>query len=216
MTSPLSWRIASSVSNSASIYVPSGGALLDGSESDGTSKLTAPTTAMTSNWDALNGTFTNTAGTAPDGSGNASKLLESAVTDRHIIYTIGFAITAGATVTYSIYSKMITRRYLQMTAGPGGAAAIYAFFDLQAGSVTNSGTVSPDGTTVVSATNCQAAVNGFYKCTLTGKVDAGTTSPYLTLALSDVATYGAPLSAESPSYLGVITNGALFWRPKVV
>lgn len=210
------WNLNIGIGLGSNAAALSGTPLLDGSESDGTSKLDAPTTAMTSNWNALNGTFTNTAGTAPDGSGNASKLLETAVTDRHIIYNIGFAITAGATVTYSIYAKMITRRYLQMTVGPGGAAAIYAYFDLQAGAVTNSGTISPDGTTVVSATNCQAAVNGFYKCTLTGKVDAGTTSPYLTLALSDVATYGAPLSADSPSYLGVITNGALFWRPKVV
>lgn len=216
----MTWAIASGIAgglaSSAAVYAPSGSVLLDGSESDGTNKLIGGNADFTTNWTGLNATLTANNAVAPDTTTTAARLLETAVTDRHIAYIIGFSITAGATVTYSVYAKQITRRYLQMTVGPGGAAAIYAYYDLQAGTVTNSGTISPDGTTVVSATNCQAAVNGFYKCTLTGKVDAGSTTPYLTLALSDVATYGAPLSSDSPSYLGVITNGAYLWRPKVV
>lgn len=215
MTSPLSWRIAGAVSNRAAIYVSSGSSLLDGSESDGTNKLNAPSQDFGANWTALNTTLTANSIVAPDTTTTAAQLLETAVTDRHILYTISsFAITGGASVTYSVYAKMITRRYLQITVA--NTAKVYAYYDLQAGTMTGSGTVSPDGSTAISATNCQAAVNGFYKCSITAVLDAATTAPYFQFSLSDVATYGAPLSSDSPSYLGVITNGAALWRPKVV
>jgi len=198
----------------AALFVPGSAPLLDGSESDGTNKLDAPTAAFSSNWNTSNATFVDDIDTAPDGTTTGARLLETAVTDRHILYNIGYFITAGASVTYSVYAKMITRRYLQVMVA--NSSRLYAYFDLQTGTVTDSGTVSPDGSTNLSATSCQAAVNGYYKCTITGILDASTTQPYFQFGLSDVATYGAPLSSDSPSYLGNTSNGAYLWRPKVV
>lgn len=200
------------VTNAAAI---SGGvALLDGSESDGTNKLDAPTSAFSANWNTVDATFTDDIDTAPDGTTTGARLLEAATTNRHILYNVGYTITAGGVVTYSVYAKMIARRYLQISVANSSRLIVY--YDLQAGIVTDTKLVAPDGSTAISATSCQAAVNGYYKCSLTGILDASTTQPYFQFGLSDVPTYGAPLAADSPSYLGNVANGAALWRPKVV
>lgn len=195
-------------------YSPAAATLLDGSESDGTNKLDAPTSAFSANWSTIDATFTDDIDTAPDGTTTGARLLEAATTNRHILYNVGFTITAGGSVTYSIYAKSITQRYLQVTVANSSRLIVY--YDLQTGTVTDTELVSPDGSTALSASSCQAAVNGYYKCSLTGILDASTTQPYFQFALSDVATYGAPLAADSPSYLGNVTYGAYLWRPKVV
>jgi len=187
----------------------SGAALLDGSEADGTQLL--PSTDF-SGWGSLGGTFTANNTTAPDGTTTAGRFLEDTSTARHGMYSVGgWSFTAGTSHTYSFYVKSITRRYFQLLVS--GTGKIYAYFDLQTGTVTNSGV---DTGTSVTATSCQAAVNGFYKCSLTGIVDGSSTAPFVHAMCSDVATYGAPLDSNSPSFTGNAANGLYLWRPKVV
>jgi len=195
-----------------------GGALLDGSEADGTNLISgAGNLDFSSGWNTLDTTLTANNALAPDGTTTAARVLEAATTARHILYHQPATITAGSSRTYSFYAKSITRRYLQISIqGTPGSSKIYAYFDLQTGLVTNSGVLNASGGTAVSSTSCQAAVNGFYKCTLVGIVDGTTTMPFVVPALSDVATYGAPLDVESPSFAGNAANGLYLWRPKVV
>ncbi len=54
------------------------------------------------------------------------------------------------------------------------------------------------------------------KCTLTGKVDAGSTSPFFQVMCSDRGTHSAPFDSDTPAYAGDVTKGLYLWRPKVV
>jgi len=199
--------------NVAALYAAASGGLLDGSESDGTNLITDSGHLDFSGWNTLNSTLTANNATAPDGTTTAARMLEDSSTGRHILYLTPGFITAGGTYTYSFYAKSITRRYFQLLVA--GSSKIYAYFDLQTGTVTDSGTANPDGSTAVISTNCEAGANGFYKCTLRGICDGTSTLPYFVPSLSDVATYGSPLDANSPSYAGNTSNGAYLWRPKM-
>ncbi len=185
---------------------------LDGSESDGVNLLTG-TNAMTSGWTTLDTTLTNAAAVASDGTTTASSMLEAATTARHGVYQLATIGGGNPAVNYSCYAKQVTRRYLQILivrADTGGR--MWAYYDLQAGTVTDSGT---SGIAILNSTAIAAGANGYYKCTLNGNCTAGgNTQAYVSIMASNVATYGAPLDSDSPSYLGVITNGAYLWRPK--
>lgn len=195
-------------------FTPAGSSLLDGSEADGTNILSGGLLDFSSSWGTLNVSLTPNNGLAPNGATEAAQMLETAANDRHGIYaSVSFSITAGGSYIWSVYAKAITRRYLQIAVA--GSGKIYAYFDLLTGVVTTSGTLTPDGATVVSAVNCQAAVNGFYKCSLAGIVDGVSATPFLQYMTSDVGTYGAPLSSDSPSFTGNTSNGVYLWRPKV-
>lgn len=108
------------------------------------------------------------------------------------------------------------RRYLQLGLASNTVATNKAlcYIDLQTFVFTDPelrGTASSITNTLASP-----AVNGFYKyefdCNLNGHV---TDNPFFQIALSDVATYGAPLSSDSPQYLGDGASGAYVWRPKL-
>lgn len=202
--------------NVAALYASAGGSLLDGSESDGTNLITdAGQLDFSGSWGALNATLTPNNALAPNGATAAARILEDSATGRHGAYLYFYGITVGGTQTYSFYAKAITRQYLQIIIGGSGNAKIYAYYDLLGGTVTNSGTESPDGSTVVSGTSCAAAQNGFYKCTLTGIVDAGSVAVFFQGMASDVSTYGSPLDSGSPSFAGNTSNGVYLWRPKI-
>lgn len=203
--------------NVAALYASAGGSLLDGSESDGTNQLTGGQSLFTSDWGSVEATLTPSNAVAPNGATEAARLLETTANDRHIIYGSAFYLpSAGASFTYSVYAKAINRQYIQLMVGSGAATRVYAYFDLINGTVTDSGFVSGSGGTAVSATSIQAAVNGFYKCSMTMIYDGSTSVLTPQIDLSDVATFGAPLSANSPQYTGNASNGAYLWRAKVV
>lgn len=192
-----------------------GAPLLDGSESDGTNLISGGPLAFTSGWGSLDVTLTANNATDPAGGSAAATVRESATTTRHGIY-IQQSITAGNTYNWSIYAKSVTRQYMQLfLASSGGATRIYAYFDLINGTVTDSGILSSSGSSMGTPT-IQAAVNGFYKCSMPSVVIDGTdANPYFQPMCSDASTYGAPLTLNSPSFLGVSGNGLNLWRPKV-
>jgi len=194
-----------------------GGGGLDGSESDGTTILNAGEANFTSGWSNLNGSLTANTAAGADGTTTAADFLENTNNSRHGTYATP-TIGGGSTRTYSVYAKSITRRYMQMfIANNGGtAAAIYIYFDLQSGSVTDSAILINSGVTTLGTPTIEAGANGYWKCTAPGvKVNATDNTPYWQLMCSDVATYGAPLSSNSPSFTGNTSNGLRLWRPKV-
>lgn len=197
-------------------FTPGGAVLLDGSESDGANLLLSGPAALTSGWNTLDATLTSNNAVAPNGATEAARILEQATTNRHGIYHQP-SISAGDTRTYSAYAKSITRRYVQLlVAANSGTGTIYAYFDLLTGAVTASGIGVNSGTTTIGTPTIEAAVNGFWKCTVPGVRLNGTAAlPFFQLMASDVGIHGAPLVSDSPSYAGNTSNGLHVWRPKV-
>lgn len=198
----------------ASYKISSGGSLT-GSESDGTQLLPTNTGAgdkgFTSDWNALVTSITTASTTAPDGTTSAALITDTTGDTRHIIYYyLGGGLTANTNFTISVYAKQNTRRYLQILIASGVANdKFYGYYDLQAGTVTSTGSI---GSGVYGSSSIAAGANGFYKCILTGKTPD--TGAIVHFALSDVSTYGSPLASDSPSFAD---SGSSFylWRPKV-
>lgn len=209
------WQLRSTgiISGRAALYPAAGGALLDGSESDGTSIL-AGGNGMTG-WATENASFTTGTTLAPDGTTTAATFTENSALGRHLMYQQTSAADYTVTRHFSIYAKMNGRRYLQiLPASSGGAWKVSVYFDLQSFVVTDSDLIG--GATSISNATMTAAVNGFYKCEF--DFILGSTSSdaaYIQFALSDVGTYGAPLSSDSPSYTGDNASGSFLWRAKV-
>ena len=191
------------------------GGLLDGSELDGT-QLFAGDAAMTSGWTGTDASLTANAVLAPNGATDGASAVENTSNSRHIVYQQKGSLTADATFRFSVYAKQNVRRYLQLiyTADNGTAGSTSAYFDLQAGAVTDTDVIGA-AQSIANAT-IQAAVNGYYKCSCDVRLSATTTAVYAIFALSNVGTYGAPLDSDSPQYTGDGTSGAYLWRPKLV
>ncbi len=200
--------------NVAALYAAAASGGLDGSESDGTNKYDA-SEALFGGWATYESTLTTNAGNSPAGTTTAASLLETVNNDRHIAWAPSKDVISGTAYTYSIYLKSITRRYAQVLVYGQSSPKIYAYFDLQTGTVTDTGMVSPDGSSAISSTNCEVGANGFYKCTLRGILDGTSSVTNLQVSLSDVATYGANVTAGAPYYVGSTSNGAYLWRPKM-
>jgi hypothetical protein len=190
------------------------GGLLDGSEADG-SQLFTGNAAMTTGWTTDQATFTASVATAPNGATDAGSLIESTNTTRHIIYQ---QVTGLSDVLYrySVYAKETGRRYLVVfVASDNGTAGVaYSYFDLQTGTATDTGLTG--GTQTATNATIAAAVGGFYKCSFDFRMSATTTAVYAQFNLSDVGTYGAPLSSDCPEYDGDAVSGVYLWRPKLV
>ena len=178
---------------------------LDGSESDGTQLLADNASFQGGNW------LTATASIAdppthlgPDGNSNATELRGTTDNDRHLTYQL-VTIPANTALTLSLYAKQNQYRYLQMLpVGNGTTSKMYAYFDMQTGTVTDSGILVSNTGTVINQTSIQHAVNGFYKCSFSFTLDTTGTSMYVQFALSDVPTYGAPY-LQTPQYLQELT-----------
>jgi hypothetical protein len=116
--------------------------------------------------------------------------------------------TSGGTQTFSVYAKENTIRYVQLLIGSDGGAYVYA--DLQTGTITAADDTGGNLTYVSSS--IAAAVNGFYKVSLSASLGYGF-STYYHIALSDRSTHTAPLSSDSPQF--TTSNSLYVWRPKV-
>lgn len=191
-------------------------ALLSGAESDGVQLLTGTDNQFTG-WTDVN-EVTTRAGTttAPDGTANgAARMTDVASVQRHIIYYLQGGFVAGNDYTFSIYAKYSNMQYLNISIGDsGGAGKIYAIFNLINGTVTDSGiSVAGAGANII-FTSIAAAVNGFYKLSLRGRANNGSTSLYVQVCMTDQATLG-PVFAGDPQYAGTGSGNVFVWRPKV-
>lgn len=202
----------------AGLSIPTGSALLDGSEADGTNLLTGGQVDFTSQWTTINATLTANNQVASDGNTTAARFLEAATSDRHGVYILP-TITANTTYSFSVYAKQNTRRYLQIyIVGAGAAGAVAAYFDLQSGAVTDSGVITAGTGTSIGTPTIAAAVNGYYKCTIpTFKINNTDTGAYVQLMGSTTSTQaGSSITSGNPSYAGSTSAGLDLWRPKLV
>lgn len=138
------------------------------------------------------------AATSPDGTTNANKINETAVSGTHFIRK---DITlANAAYSASIYAKAGERTAfaIQMSDGVAGGAAWK--FDLTNGVSTQDTGVSAGSWTNISGSITNAG-NGWYRCTVTATKGAGTAVSTRVFTLSSYA------SSVVSSYLGVAGSG---------
>lgn len=181
-----------------------GSPLLDGSESDGTN-------IFSQNISAGDGTTIGTTrsynvGLSPDGTTTAALVTEDTSTNRHILYFDSQPGSANKTRATSIYAKPNGRRYLQIT------CEVSAIFDLQTGTVTDVDTGSGSQSAIVAS--CQAAMNGFYKCTVQF-FDTGPAGGYYVWGLSDRSGLVGANAFGNVLYTGDGSSGLYLWRSKL-
>lgn len=163
-------------------------------------------------WTVENITVTADQATAPNGTVTMDKLDDVTVNDIHRIY---HSNTISTPFTASFFVKDIDRRYVMLQlAGNGNVGSVYGIFDLQAGTVSDSGvSIAGTGTSFTSAT-IEALANGIYRISVTGVPNTLDAAPYTIFWLSDRPTYTGTLSLGGPSYTG--TNKSVYaWGAQV-
>tara|TARA_R110000822_G_scaffold49495_6_gene129728 strand:- start:1369 stop:2640 length:1272 start_codon:yes stop_codon:yes gene_type:complete len=143
-------------------------------------------------WTKTASSISANATTAPDGTTTADKLVEDSTSAQHYVVgqVTGIAIT---TYTVSFFAKAAGRDWIFLTEGNNITAS--AWFNLSTGAV---GTVSGNGSPSATITDYG---NGWYRCTMTATVIAGTFNVQLRLGAAD--TVG--------TYQGDGTSGAYIW-----
>jgi len=142
--------------------------------------------------------FTDNAGTAPDGTNTALKLVERPSSDGVVDQGQGFAIGAkdGPLAVFSVFAKAGEDRYLFITPYLG-ASRTPPVFDLQTGAISN-----PDNHAVV----MEPFADGWYRCS----VRVGRTGfASMKWGISNVAN--APFSNNGIPFEGDGTSGLYVW-----
>jgi hypothetical protein len=135
---------------------------------------------------------------SPDGNENVCTLVENTATSAH--FTFQVITSTAANFTYSIFAKDAGRRYLRMSVADIGftsGSRAYATFDLQTGDSAIGGVTASN-----LATKVETLSDGWYKCSVTATITAGT-QMLIGLFLSNVF---AAVSAL-PSYEGDGVSG---------
>lgn len=153
-------------------------------------------------WSLDSTTVTANNTTAPDGTSNADKLVETATTTRHIVYQSSGAV-AGSTYTISVFVKKGTRRYGFIKLANTGTFG--CFFDFDTASTYSFAT----GGSTVAGSSITSVGNGWYRVTATG---VPTTSSFFIIGLSDRPddTTGT-FQFGDPSYLGTTSDFMYLW-----
>lgn len=154
-------------------------------------------------WPKADVTVTANAGTAPDGTTTADKLIASATNANHLLNrTTAFSTITGTSYTVSMYAKAVeyafVRLQLQATTFPNN----WANFNLSTGAV---GDTSGGG-----AASIASVGNGWYRCTWTLTATGTGNSGVQPFVLDSDRT------GTSPSYLGNGTSGILIWGAQLL
>jgi len=141
-------------------------------------------------------TVTANAGTSPNGTTTANKIIPSVVSGNH--YVTNFATRGSGTFTFSVYAKANGYPRLGLRVYDGTAYQIKVTFDLSAGTVVllESGTASitPVG-------------NGWYRCSGTGTSASGNMGAVAGWVIESLPT----TTTVQQSFAGDGTSGALLW-----
>ena len=147
-------------------------------------------------WSSVNSTFGLNAINSPDGTLNATKLIEAASTAEHYIQQF-FSITTNQAYTQSIFVKAgETSTFVLAVVASGSSSTVsLANFSISGG-VISSGSF----TGLISASSATPVGNGWYRCALTYTLNGTVTSHRIRIY---------PRSASS--YLGDGTSGIYIW-----
>jgi len=174
-------------------------------EEQRTNSLTNSEDLTNAYWTKYQLTISGNAATAPDGTTTADKLLETAVSDYHVLYQ---NVTISSPKSFSIFLKAAERSAATISFDASGSTTYLAItFNL------SSGTVSQEinnSTATYSATIASVG-NGWYRCAVNiltiGNLDEtrGGRLATNTTATPTIGGYGLE------TYLGDITKGILAW-----
>lgn len=141
-------------------------------------------------WTKVNTTITTSAGTSPDGSANACKVVPSASNANHHVYQ---AASASAPMVVSLRAAAAGYNWLRLDFGGGGRCA---YFNLSTGAV---------GTTVggVTATIKPIGPSGWYECSIS---HPSTYDGFMGFSCGAADNFGFSYSADGAS--GVLVWGA--------
>ena len=158
-------------------------------------------------WDNQNTTISSNLVTSPDGTENASEILETAVNGNHGRYDTFNSVSGGATdYTVSMFVKKLNRRYFALQNWYGVGRGAIAFFDLDTGTLLYEFAEGTDYT--VNNSKIEDYGNGWYKISTTFQIPSSA-ALYVGFVLADTewttgTSYGNP-------YTGDITKGAYIW-----
>ena len=145
-------------------------------------------------WVKSNSTIAPNAIVSPDGTTNASKLVESATTAQHYISE---TITASAVShTFSVFAKAGERSFVVLEFNSNGGG--YAWFNLSTGAVENTGGGVSTGNCTITSVG-----NGWYRCSINQTLIVGIVKTNIYSALINGST-----NYSGDGYSGVYIWGA--------
>ena len=150
-------------------------------------------------WTKANSSIVANTTTAPDNLTTASKLVDNATLNQHMVYKSRSG--SNETLTFSVYAKAAerTKVFLQLSNFLNETAQ--ATFDLSAGTA---GSAGVNGTDYVSkSTSIISVGNGWYRCTLTATKKAVNTTNIPTISTTD--------ASGNPTYTGDGVSGIYIW-----
>jgi hypothetical protein len=157
-------------------------------------------------WTKTDTSISANAVTAPDGSSNADKVIESATgpTSHEFFTAATFAYSASATVTLSVYAKAAERTIFQLyLVGSGRFAG--AKFDL-VGVTSGAGIGGSGGGYSLTSSSITAIGNGWYRC-VASIATVTDTAGRLYISLCQ--------NASTDTYTGDGTSGVYLWGAQV-
>jgi len=152
-------------------------------------------------WIKIGASASYAQGPSPDGSNNASKIIDTAVAEIHYVTPPAVSFSSGTVYTQSCYAKAAGINYLQigLPAGSFAAANRRAVFNLSAGVVTS----AEAGVTALIVD----VGSGWYRCSITATANANSTqSGHLMLSRS---------GALNDAYLGNGIDGVLVYNAQI-
>jgi hypothetical protein len=155
-------------------------------------------------WTVSQASISANATTAPSGAVTGDKLVENTATAAHSVFQ-NITISANTLYTATVYAKADTRTRLKLFwATTGNTSGGNVDFNLSAGTV-----ASPNvyGTGSSYSATITAINNGWYRCSITGIIDASTTLARIRVDLLD--------AAGNASYTGDGTSGLFLWGAQV-
>ena len=143
--------------------------------------------------------------TAPDGSNNAEKVLETVTNSYHSFCNFNaYGIIAGTVYTASIFIKSINKEFVQLVFDDNATTnGGYVNFNLTSGTITASANY---GTGTNIAGTITSYPNGWYRLSITST--AGTTGTFGRFSINGL-TSGT--SGPFPGYVGNTSNGYYIW-----
>lgn len=166
-------------------------------------------------WAKSNASVRQNIAISPDGLLGADALIENASNAVHTLVRTSITIVANTTCTFSCYAKKLTsgaNRFLRLTFQNGATTnGFRSLFNLSTGSVVSiSGqTVTAFGSGTATSASITEAGGGWYRCSITGVVDATTTAATASLFMQSVGT------TFSATYTGDGYSGILLWGAQV-
>lgn len=150
-------------------------------------------------WTPVRGSVTANATTDPDGGSTADLFTEDSATGEHLLFYEAYIATSAVDYTIAVWAKR-NGRDLQIRPRGRGTGEAWANFDLDAGTVANS------GGTALQSTSISDEGGGWYLCKLTFTSDVDPTVGVEFQLTSDPAN-----DTEEPTFSGGGVSGVYLW-----